>query len=343
MRFNQSKANFYLNKFPNSAASFVIAALLFFPGFCHSLASDEEKFNPFVIFDLREKKEIAYSFSNKEKLSSEQCADAYNDFTQSNVKANDVSDFLSRIEGLSCTSARHIRKSPTWIDVFVLYKKSDKTPKIKVDEKKKYSRFKDDLRVFLTVAQAIEERGNQPFRSTGQEKVGYELVHERYRQKHKRADITIDISVEEDTLMTLSNISGPEEHWFISSDILLGSASELKYDTESKTLVSKDKPSDFYIGFNYMLGDLFMKEQHWSKRIFLKSMIKADRHPLESYGIGIGYRPEGLDSTSFFLAYVVSKEDKIVDGTLRENSGRNEEIRLGISLNIDSALKWLED
>ena len=54
-------------------------------------------------------------------------------------------------------------------------------------------------------------------------------------------------------------------------------------------------------------------------------------------------RPQRLDGLSIFAAHVVSKEDEIVNGVLMSNTDRVEEVRFGLSFNIDKALEWLKE
>lgn len=140
--------------------------------------------------------------------------------------------------------------------------------------------------------------------------------------------------------------TGPKEHFFLSADMIVNSIDELKYDPETKTLSEKDKPTKYYLGLNYMIGDVladYSGSTSWiaPERFFGKVMLQLDNNPTDSYGLGIGYRPEFIESVSIYAAYMVFKEDKLKDGTLQENKGRNEEVVFGISFNLDKALGWL--
>lgn len=140
--------------------------------------------------------------------------------------------------------------------------------------------------------------------------------------------------------------TGPKEHFFLSADIIVNSIDELKYDPETKTLSEKDKPTKYYLGLNYMIGDVladYSGSTSWiaPERFFGKLMLQLDNKPTDSYGVGIGYRPEFVEAVSFYAAYMVFKEDEIKDGQVQENKGRNEEVVFGISFNLDKALGWL--
>lgn len=140
--------------------------------------------------------------------------------------------------------------------------------------------------------------------------------------------------------------TGPKEHFFLSADMIVNSIDELKYDPETKTLSEKDKPTKYYLGLNYMIGDVladYSGSTSWiaPERFFGKLMLQLDNNPTDSYGVGIGYRPEFVESVSFYAAYMVFKEDQIKDGQVQENKGRNEEVVFGISFNLDKALGWL--
>ena len=101
----------------------------------------------------------------------------------------------------------------------------------------------------------------------------------------------------------------------------------------------------FYVGLNFMLGDVLLERQALWKNFFLKGMVKFSKNPLDSYGIGIGYRfPPvkilGLDisALSIFGALTWSKENPDTQaGKLTKYQWQ-----LGISYNLDRALSWVK-
>ena len=131
--------------------------------------------------------------------------------------------------------------------------------------------------------------------------------------------------------------TGPAEHLFLSADV---SAGDYK-PRDDGDLVPAD-PAVFYVGVNYLFGDLVRSKQRspW-QGFFLKGMVKGSERPIDSWGIGLGFRDGygkrfGIDLNllSPWLAYV---------GTVAEGGGsRDWRVQYGFSVNLDAALGWLQ-
>jgi hypothetical protein len=131
-------------------------------------------------------------------------------------------------------------------------------------------------------------------------------------------------------------ISGPAEHWFISADVML-TRKTLGMDTSGS--VTLNNPSSFYVGFDFLLGDLPSSKRTLLQNVVLKGLIKGSKHPEDSFGFGLGFRGSylkrfGLDFEllSPFVAWTYTKDDE----------DRVREIRVGVSVNVDAAIKWLK-
>ena len=140
-------------------------------------------------------------------------------------------------------------------------------------------------------------------------------------------------------------ITGPREHWFLSADLTVAKLSQVKFNTDKGTTEPKETPKQFYVGLNFMLGDVLLERRALWKNFFLKGMIKFSKNPLDSYGIGIGYRfPPvkilGLDisALSIFGALTWSKENT----DTKDNKLTKYQWQLGISYNLDRALSWVK-
>ena len=140
-------------------------------------------------------------------------------------------------------------------------------------------------------------------------------------------------------------ITGPREHWFLSADLTVAKLSQVKFNADKGTTEPKETPKQFYVGLNFMLGDVLLERRALWKNFFLKGMVKFSKNPLDSYGIGIGYRfPPvkilGLDisALSIFGALTWSKENSETQaGKLTKYQWQ-----LGISYNLDRALSWVK-
>lgn len=142
-------------------------------------------------------------------------------------------------------------------------------------------------------------------------------------------------------------ITGDAEHFFLSADVPFKKTAELKYNETNGTIELKDKPTEFYLGINFMFGDLTAERPNLSlKNFFLKAMFRFSKRPLDSYGFALGYRfPEkkilGLNLSPFsvFWGYIGTKEEKIDEA---DKSKRKFKPTFGLSFNLDKALEWIK-
>ena len=143
-------------------------------------------------------------------------------------------------------------------------------------------------------------------------------------------------------------LTGPVEHWFLSADVPLNSVEALTYDKDTNQVTLGDEPSTFYIGVNFLLGDVKETNRPFLGNLVIRGMVKASTHPLDSVGVGIGLRGQyftkwglNLDALTPFIAWTMTKEDAEVDGVVTKRVGHNSEFRFGVSLNLDQAIKWV--
>jgi hypothetical protein len=135
--------------------------------------------------------------------------------------------------------------------------------------------------------------------------------------------------------------TGPTEHGFISADLAVNSVKQLQL--ESNQLVPKDTPSTFYVGFDYMMGDVLAETNTPAESLTVKALIKASSSPLDSLGVAIGTRFKSINAIGFQLdtfspwaGYIWTKNDTL---TGHQYKG---DWRVGISLNLDKALGWVQ-
>jgi hypothetical protein len=156
--------------------------------------------------------------------------------------------------------------------------------------------------------------------------------------------------------LTTDIITGPREHWFLSTDLPVNSVNQLKFDEDTHEITPKKEPSRFYIGINFMLGDLFKNylqcgkdaENHFHcnsdiwRGLVIKGMILTNKQPLDSYGFALAYRRKP-GTFSPFVGWTFTKEDSQgSNGSVKKDSKRNSQFRAGLSLNLDQALTWLK-
>jgi hypothetical protein len=135
--------------------------------------------------------------------------------------------------------------------------------------------------------------------------------------------------------------TGPEEHAFLSADLAVNKITELKL--ESGTLVPKDNPSQFYVGFDYMLGDVLSENNSLLDGLTLKALVEASKDPTNSWGVALGMRLKSIgglgvsiDMLSPYVGYIWTRNDTETGHSFKGD------VRVGISLNLDKALGWVQ-
>lgn len=247
-----------------------------------------------------------------------------------------------KTEANKCTRQRVLAGRGEPVRVITVFPKA-MTATIEIKEVKRKSRISEDIGTLVKVYDSIA--GAPKSFGVGDDSLVDIKTH---TLTEKRSTLTVDVKVKQGEKARITSntsyLTGPAEHFFLSADLPVDEVKELKYDAENKTLVEREKPSKFYIGVNAMWGDVVSNDyNNWYDGLFLKAMLLADSDPLDSYGIGVGYRFKQFDAASFFVSYIVSKEDDIAaDGSNLPNEGDNDEIRFGVSLNLDRALTWLK-
>jgi hypothetical protein len=160
----------------------------------------------------------------------------------------------------------------------------------------------------------------------------------------------IDIAFDKDSKKKaeLSVITGPQEHIFLSADVLTKGASQLKFDSQTGTVTEKDKPSAIYLGLNWMLGDVYSRNPNLltRERIVVKADLLMSKSPFDSYGVGLGYRLHDFGdptATGGFMVFVASMWTKADDGGQAAGGAkRKQSWRIGVAYGLDSALSWLK-
>lgn len=192
----------------------------------------------------------------------------------------------------------------------------------------------------------------------------YRIAATYYHLREKRSDMTIKVTYKEgpadpkpDKVFAAEDITtGPKEHWHLSLDVPVTKFSQVKYNQETKSLDTVKAPTRVYLGIDYMLGDLLTTNHKWSdwkrlyERVILKAMILASNKPLDSLGIGVGYRLSKvqalgleLDAVTVFGAALISKEDALINGAGQsEYKYGKPKYVIGLSFNTGKAKDWLK-
>lgn len=150
--------------------------------------------------------------------------------------------------------------------------------------------------------------------------------------------------------------TGPREHLYLSADLPLNSVNQVKYDSSSHSLASKSAPKLFFVGLNYMVGDVLQSFDDARiatiDRIVVKIMLESSKHPTDGVGIGLGYHLRnvtipglnlGLDALQPFVAWVWLKDDTGAPGSSGKTpTTYTSQFRMGISLDISQFTSWFK-
>lgn len=168
-----------------------------------------------------------------------------------------------------------------------------------------------------------------------------------YRLKFKRANLKIVATgIDGKSEQSFNIVTGPEEHWYLGFDLPVINHKTLKYDQTTKSLSPQDQNPQLYLSFNYSTSDVVSTvKNRWS----LKLLLQASSRPLDSVGLGVGYRlPEDifgdqLSSFTVFAGRFWTKQDAMTaggDGLLNQSTGKD--WRFGITYDFSTGLPWIK-
>ncbi|MCZ6678892.1 MAG: hypothetical protein O7E52_16795 [Candidatus Poribacteria bacterium] len=99
-----------------------------------------------------------------------------------------------------------------------------------------------------------------------------------------------------------------------------------------------------------MVGDVLSDNLEKKDRFLYKFMLEASDNPLDSFGIGVGFRFNsrkiGDQTLTSFIAFVGSfwtKEDDISNGVAKKNDSYTQDWGIGISYSLDKAIFLVEE
>ena len=210
--------------------------------------------------------------------------------------------------------------------------------KIQFKEVERNSKIYDDFSALAR--KIINDKGD---------KVICGVVSQSYITKYKRSEITVTATSSEGKVVgTKTLIVGPKEHFSLALDLPVNNRKTLKYDSASSKLLPQDEAPLLYLSLNVTPGDVLAsgKEAKWKDKVSVKFLIEASSHPLNSYGVALGYDLGDFNSlidlkgVSIFGGYFRAKEDSVINGVAVPNQGRKNSWRFGLSYDLGTALKW---
>jgi len=274
------------------------------------------------------------------------------------LKTNKVTAVeINTLDQLASTNRWTSGKKDDILTVYVIYGSKPACVTVTFDEQDRQTQLATDV---SSLAKALLEG------EAGKTVPSYNVETRTYKLVKMRATLVVQASLADScttpgavptnaqgsqpaTPLQAKLMTGPMEHLFLAGDLPLNSASQLKYDQSSNSLQPTETPKEFMISVNYLIGDLIADKPGWGwERLTLKALVKFAKQPLDSYGFALGYRfPPAtkaggidLDGISVFGGYIWTKEDAIQAGQPQTNAHYTGAWRIGVSFNLDTALKW---
>ncbi|MBL0210837.1 MAG: hypothetical protein IPQ13_08020 [Holophagaceae bacterium] len=144
--------------------------------------------------------------------------------------------------------------------------------------------------------------------------------------------------------------TGSWESFYLSLDIPV---SKVKV-TEDTHLDAKDKPSEFLVGFNWLIGSKtdFGNTKASPSGFVLKAFIKPSSKPLDQFGGAIGYRfgdhtfsnatlSGALSALTINAGWIWNREERLLLSGTKTNAYPGQFV-LSIGFNMDKAAEWFK-
>ena len=257
---------------------------------------------------------------------------------------------LKALKKLSAVSSnRWVSIKGDKLGIFVFGDPGTKTA-IDIEEDERFTRLSSDLATLARLA------ANGIFRTTGREPKRLSVSGYLWELQRMRSNLTVTAQAHHDGAkkaddtegpkVTSVLVTGPNEHWFLSVNIPMTTLNGIALN-DSGVGVPSEKPSQFLIGINYMMGDLLSRNSPaWWSGLSVGGVVAASSHPLESLGLTLGYRFAAtkaygfeLDTFSPFVGWEQTiSESKGSDGSVDKK--KVYKFVAGLSFNLDAALAW---
>ena len=173
---------------------------------------------------------------------------------------------------------RWLSKKNDNLEVYVFH--TGKKAEIKIEEKKRKTRIAQDISI-LTKLIVSDITKAEMFIS---------MVDRQYRLGKQYGSLLVTVVLDKEKEEKMEIITGPAEHWFLSADLIVLKLSKVKFVSSQGAIEPRETPKVFYLGVNWMIGDILKERQNLLKNFFVKGMLKFSKKPFDSYGFGIGYR-----------------------------------------------------
>lgn len=271
-------------------------------------------------------------------------------FTGGTPTKADLKNLLTTLRDTSETvSSRWQTNKGDVVTVYALYDANVQAkPDVAFDEQRRETQFERDLSTLVSVVAKVagvplgEDRSPTSVRALRSE---YLLTRVRSTLKISASAAPLEEAKGVESVKAEAAITtGPIEHWYLAADLPVNKTQELKY--ESGNIVTKDDPSTILASVNFLLGDVLAERRAFPNGLVIKGLMRVSKKPLETFGIGIGYRVDpvtrygfALNTVSPFVAYAWNNE---ADPDRPDQLHYKGSWRAGISMNLDKIMGWLK-
>jgi hypothetical protein len=231
--------------------------------------------------------------------------------------------------GSPTTEARLILRRKRVIDVFAFFPGNSDVPSftLTIEEASRPTEFLRGLKSLVEAA--IRKEEGRPVR----------VVHDQYQLVYERAYATLSMkgkAAEAKASDLVKLVTGPPEHWTWSANLPLNSVTQLKFNSDTRQLQSRETPKEFLAGLDLYRGDVLTTypRSDWN-RVHVKGLVRFSRTPLDSVGLAVACRTAWAD---LFAGPLWINEDAS-DGTRKRYRMR---WRVGVGFDVRVVAQWVK-
>jgi len=244
----------------------------------------------------------------------------------------------------------------------VVFRADGQTPDVTIQEQARQSRLTADIDSLVENAGSI---GNRMDRAKSHGNVS--ITRRKYRLRDRSAILRITASIElaesaagekavADPAVTTTLVTGPSERVFLSANAAFTKVRQVRYNTDAGTFEPGHKPTEFLIGVNYTMQDMFQNDNSSGTKAFIRGiylgfLVESSRRPFNQIAATLGFRHSpppfeslfSLETVSPYVGVVWARDDvpnPSAPSSVDTRYGKPSMI-WGLALGLDKALGWL--
>jgi hypothetical protein len=267
------------------------------------------------------------------------------------------------------SSNRWVSHQGDSIDVIVL-RPAGAQPDMEVEEKARESHLSANLDSLIDLSGSLANRSE-----TRNARRVISFTRRKYRLRNTRGALRIDASLtpvgkkgdekdESDEAkggdsqqpVSTTLITGPSERVFLSGNAAFTKVRQVRYNPDDQSFIPGNKPTEFLIGVNYSLQDMFRNDnasgwRAFGRGVYLGFLAEPSKRPFNQIGGVVGFRHSpppfetlfSLETVSPYFGLVWARDDVPAEGgpsPVKTRYGKRALI-MGLALGLDRALGWI--